>query len=81
MGASIVVLGSEVYRKEAICQLSDKTHLKLRGDPTPTFKKDLYILLNRVMAAGVFTSEDREVHSGSAHYAHLSSFTKSSQGG
>lgn len=60
-GGAVVVLDADLYKKEALRQLSDTTtYLKLKGDPTTPFKNELSTLLDRAVAVGIFSSNDKE---------------------
>ena len=61
-GGAVVVMDSCLYRSEAIRQLSDtSTYTCLKSNPTMEFTKDLVSLLDRGVAAGIFSEADSKM--------------------
>ena len=61
-GGTVVILDSSTYSNEALRQLSDiHTYSLLKSDPTVPFSKELTILLDRAVQAGIFTAKERDL--------------------
>lgn len=59
---TVVVLYSDHCKNEALRQLSDtKTYLKLKGDSTQPFRKELFTLLGRAVLSDLFTQKERDM--------------------
>lgn len=57
-----MVLNSDMYKNEALRQLSDTgTYQKLRADPTFPFIAELSLLLSRAVHAGIFTQKKADM--------------------
>lgn len=61
-GGTVIVLDSEVYKNEALRQLSNvNTYQKFKADPTSPFKKALSSLLDSAVHAGLFSLKEKEL--------------------